>query len=520
MRMHSHENEDFKETLRHINEEKNLTRFLRDTIKKSFYADKQDVLNSITRHLDRRGAILTREINESNENGDALVVLALRNRYPLRVIKALIQAGADLNAPLQHGRFGHDRTYAIHLAIGDHEKLKLLIESGARVDTINQEGFTPLEVALTNASPDFPYTPDNDPVSILLDFEIAQSDLNALLWKAHISEHVDALLTRGADIKSVDDEQRTLLHFNNLSPDMVGKIVERGVDPSSRDIQGNTPLHIQNNPVAISFLVKSGADVNSYNEHSQTPLHMATHTAAIEALLENGANPSVGEKDEIINSINYRRNKERIFDPLPGSLIKRLKADPLSVKRRKTIEKIIDKGNNNALREILSNGTDIKDFGAGAPFLHAAIHASKFNPDVFDTLIEYGADINQPCIGAHGGSLLHVLADMSDPLVPELIQRLAGKLDASQEDRLHRTPLGVAASCRASKKDASGIDYRISNCQALAKLGATPNEMDIKLARNIGLKAILRKSLKPHSSHSGNQLNFSKNLKNMSNKSV
>lgn len=82
---------------------------------------------------------------------------------------------------------------------------------------------------------------------------------------------------------------------DTLFPEGMG---EADVTLNSRDVDGDTPLHVmlwRNNTYAVLKFIEAGADVNAVGDMSETPLHIALKQqdfAAVEALLNAGADVS------------------------------------------------------------------------------------------------------------------------------------------------------------------------------------------------------------------------------------
>jgi len=80
---------------------------------------------------------------------------------------------------------------------------------------------------------------------------------------------------------------------------VVSLLLEHDIDPNSRDIHGNTPLHLaasdERNVGIARLLVSHGADVNALNSEGYTPLAVAearNKRKLAEVLLELGACPA------------------------------------------------------------------------------------------------------------------------------------------------------------------------------------------------------------------------------------
>ncbi|KAF9582806.1 hypothetical protein BGW38_010733 [Lunasporangiospora selenospora] len=99
------------------------------------------------------------------------------------------------------------------------------------------------------------------------------------------------------DPRSKDSEGRTQLHHwaENGDIEMVGTMLEGGVESSPVDHAGRTPLHLAakaGNTEVMVLLLAYGSDVNAQDHAKRTALHDAVrhhHTDAVRLLLQNNA---------------------------------------------------------------------------------------------------------------------------------------------------------------------------------------------------------------------------------------
>src|SRR5690348_15776609 len=81
-----------------------------------------------------------------------------------------------------------------------------------------------------------------------------------------------------------------------LFPDKMGK---RRVRVNSRDVMGDTPLHVmalRQDRYAVQILLYAGAKANAQGDMSETPLHVAVSRGdkhIVEMLLKAGADPDI-----------------------------------------------------------------------------------------------------------------------------------------------------------------------------------------------------------------------------------
>ena len=150
-------------------------------------------------------------------------------------VAALLAGGADVNAG-DGSRNGAPLHIAIEEARGDAELTKLLLAHGARTDTRDGRGRTPLMLAVSKKRDDV----------------------------------VDALLAAQADVNATDESKNSVLAWAAIS----------------------------DNPSAALKLLGKRAKVDEPNDSRMTPLFHAAHggtTAVVAALLERGARPDCVE---------------------------------------------------------------------------------------------------------------------------------------------------------------------------------------------------------------------------------
>lgn len=91
-----------------------------------------------------------------------------------------------------------------------------------------------------------------------------------------------------ADVTPV--ERWNYLHKVFMSPkaqaseEMVRHLLRWGVDPSLKDVYGNSPLYYairQDNVPAVRLLLEKGVDVNQHNAENVTPLKLALSTTSV-----------------------------------------------------------------------------------------------------------------------------------------------------------------------------------------------------------------------------------------------
>ena len=94
------------------------------------------------------------------------------------------------------------------------------------------------------------------------------------------TESVQLLLDRGAEIEAKNENNHAPLHYaawKNIT-ESVKLLLERGADIEARDLNNHTPLHFAargNSTRAAQLLVKRGAKIEARDNNNQTPLNLA-----------------------------------------------------------------------------------------------------------------------------------------------------------------------------------------------------------------------------------------------------
>lgn len=247
-------------------------------------------------------------------------------------IRALIDVGANLNARDVLGGT------ALHVAVnfrGDLEVIRLLVDGGANVNALNDDGYSPLllalryghynhsdpgrllavvelllsrgaSVALAGKDGMLPLRAAMDPVNIdlirlLLKHGAAMPDdgLDWALSKKRV-DLIKLLLERPtpAILSYRDPHGGTMLHRAAEGPQMlfaIEALVRGGANLHAKDDDGVTPFGraaFAGNLSAMEYLYRHKAGEMYPDKHGQTPLHLAAYGARHDImawLLERGA---------------------------------------------------------------------------------------------------------------------------------------------------------------------------------------------------------------------------------------
>jgi len=168
------------------------------------------------------------------------------------VAELLIARGADVNA--KRGYPAGDRPLHSAARPGHKDTIELLIAKNANVNAKNNEGQTPVDVAVSR----------------------------------NRKEIVELLIEKGADI-SIHAASR----FGDLA--IVKSLIEKAADINEKDTSGQTPLHHAaeyGRKDIAELLIANGADVNAKDKDGNTPGHVAldkNNRSILELLIAKGA---------------------------------------------------------------------------------------------------------------------------------------------------------------------------------------------------------------------------------------
>ena len=260
------------------------------------------------------------DVNELSGDGETPLTAAIRfNSDPVTVADLLINAGADVNkadgigmTPLHYSILLHDEKNALKLT-------EILINKGAAINT--KGGYdqgTPL--------------------------------FNACGRRKHI-EVVKLLLSRGADVKTVNVRRETPLHnaaFIDGNGEIIMLFISGGADINAGSPE-NTPLHRAAYSGAaenIALLINHGAKVNIRGNlsESKTPFELAVdnkHFKAARVLAENGADIN-SETYYYFQPFKYRNYKQSYTEKLVKMDVSQIKFEKMTPLHRAITHNDID----------------------------------------------------------------------------------------------------------------------------------------------------------------------------------
>jgi ankyrin repeat protein len=224
---------------------------------------------AIVRYLVDRGAA----VGAQDSEGATVLHEAVRYGHT-EIVDFLLKKNANPNIP---DRMGKTPLLLIIPRGKEQEIYSLLLENGANPMAKDMYGDTVLHIATMN----------NVSLSAFTLLAEKETDVNernkqgvtplAVAVEHQNSGIVNFLASRGADIHAGDFEGKTpLTRAFGSSQDMISLLLNSRTI-TTRDSQGNTPLHIAvlNSYERINDLIKLGSDVNARNHAGDTPLALA-----------------------------------------------------------------------------------------------------------------------------------------------------------------------------------------------------------------------------------------------------
>lgn len=262
--------------------------------------------------------------------------------------KSLFNKPIDSNLKYSHGRS------LLHLALLNNsgkEIIELLISKGADINSIDDDKYTPIILAIIKNRLDctelmISNNANCRVVSFLTKCETFLKDSNSssYIYKngssdryliqngtlLHLSllfghkEMAEKLLSYGADINAMaihgfagpeGNNYSNFFTFNTISAlhyafrymdgSFIKLLIQYGADVNSRDNKGRTPMHYvqfsRGYPKVIDLLIQHGADVNAKDKNGIVPLHYVRFLEEkdIELLIANGADVNARDNNNM-----------------------------------------------------------------------------------------------------------------------------------------------------------------------------------------------------------------------------
>ena len=372
----------------------------------------------------------------------------------------------------------------LHIAAsnGDIQTVQLLVDCGADVNALNEDGQTPLHTAAGR------WIDCPELCSILLKhnakIDAVDKDGNQPLHLACKRRHaatVNLLLSHGADVTALNKQQQRPLHLANKSIlnsfqvhsgdhalhiaarngdiQAVQLLVDCGADVNALNGCGQTPLHTaaggeKDCPELCSILLKHNAKIDAVDKDGNQPLHLACkrrHAATRNLLLSHGADVTALNKQQQRPLHLANKSILNSFQVHSGD-------HALHIAARN--------GDIQAVQLLVDCGADVNALnGCGQTPLHTAAGGEKDCPELCSILLKHNAKID--AVDKDGNQPLHVACEAA--LTSTVQHLLDCNADVLATNNFYQTALHKAA---CSKRDWPEV------CVMLIAKGAQVNATD------------------------------------------
>ena len=343
---------------------------------------------------------------------------------------------------------------ALHVAAsnGDIQIVQLLVDCGADVNVLNEDGQTPLHTA-AGRKKDCP-----ELCSILLKhnakIDAVDKDGNQPLHLACKRRHAETgnvLLSHGADVTALNKQQQRPLHLAN-------KAILNYFQVHS----GDHALHIaaRNGDIqTVQLLVDCRADVNVLNVDGQTPLHTAAdgekdcpelcsillkHNAKIDAVDKDGNQPL----HLACKRLNSKTRQLLLHHNADANVLNNKKYKPwhlasqqLTCNGNNALYKAAESADLHTVQLLVDWTADVNEVNEnGQTPLHAAAGGEKDCPELCSMLLEHNAKID--AVDKDGNQPLHLACKRRHAETGSLL--LSHGADVTALNKQRQRPLHLA----------------------------------------------------------------------------
>jgi ankyrin repeat protein len=506
-----------------------------------------NIFRSIAFRLIERGASL--DINKNFRVSPLITAIDSRD---CRAVEHLLKKGMDPDETIpedskNYSEYEGKRPLLIALDKQDPAICRLLIDAGAKLVKINDEGTSFIELAIQNRmdtlalevikklQPDEikqlelknrPYLSvamlNNSMIELVARLIELGADVNfssendrlpltVAIQNTNSStlseQYINLLLKNGVDLEAEDDG-KSFLHSaamnNNIS--LIKKLTTAGMDINKSDRDGNTPLNLavsENYDTLARNIIALGADVNIANDEGCAPLFYAARNNNLSLInfLCNDSADVTAKNDNGQNIIQYLlANGEDSISASTDSTVKLLLTKGVQAKNiQKDGSTILHTlaakpGSGKLIQEFIKEGVEINvKNDEGVTALFRAVQWA--NVDAACELIQMGADLKTR--SEDGNTLLHHIAKLNFdlPCIEDVLPKIKS-IDITNDDG--ETPLHFAATSSSNifsqlvargaslnKKDKSGNTPLI-----LASQNGMTNNLAIALKNNVDPNSI------------------------------
>lgn len=407
-------------------------------------------------------------------------------------VKLLISGGIDLKVKNDQG----ETPLILALRLKKEEIAHLLIEKGSQLNIADPDGWTPLMIALSNKS--------TACAALMIEKGAEINVLNKSGWsplmlsvKYSSPENSLLLIKKGAkiEIKAQDGESPLLLSAVAGNVRVLETIMNKVKSIDERDKNGNTLLHLaaeNGNLEAVKLLLKHKVNLEETNHEGLTPLLSALasgQTQAASFLLSKGAtHTAVANGNSSLHYAANSGNKGCVALLLPGDL-------PVNIQNSAEKTPLHNAGSSEVAEYLLTQGADLNaSTNDGITPLHTA--ACNGRQDVIDLLADRGANINAMATGngmEEITPLYMAIANSQSNAAIRLIERGAN-WKTERKDGMHLFILAASKDLQDIVKlmlaKGQAVNYRNKEGQSAIHYAAGKAMLELLIANGAKLNAL------------------------------
>jgi ankyrin repeat protein len=181
----------------------------------------------------------------------------------------------------------------LDIVLKDEKQVKELLKSGVNPNQVNNDGKTPLMIAVEKGYTNILKLLLEKGANAGLANDAGINTLHCAAQSGHL-DIVELLLENGADINKASKNGATPLHFASIKGyyDITALLLNKVVNPSYRDNEGRTALHFavdKGDTDIVKLLLDKSVDPNLADKKGNTALSLAVvsnNTKLVELLLE------------------------------------------------------------------------------------------------------------------------------------------------------------------------------------------------------------------------------------------
>ncbi|WQF77225.1 Putative ankyrin repeat-containing domain superfamily [Colletotrichum destructivum] len=229
-------------------------------------------------------AVAGADLEDRGDEGDTILISAIKLGYADKIIALLCELGADVNAV---DNLGCSAVHHAAMSASDDDTLAVLVHAGGDIDRRDLGTRTPLVAAVQNYR--------FNAIEKLLEFG---ADLELRLQNGRTALHVaismrstpmtEFLSDQGAYLDRRVNEHTALTYaIATACPDIAEVLIDAGADVDLPSSKGNFPLlaaAAAGDLLTMKLLLSRGAKYDAAGSEGYLPIHMAAHKNRVEVL--------------------------------------------------------------------------------------------------------------------------------------------------------------------------------------------------------------------------------------------